>query len=43
MMINRFMQHQCASMLTALLLLFSISAAADSASIDPEALRASEI
>ena len=37
MMINRFIQQPCASMLTVLLLLFSISAAADSASIDPQA------
>ncbi len=37
MMINRFIQQPCANMLTVLLLLFSISAAAVSASIDPEA------
>lgn len=37
MMINRFMQRPCASMLSVLPLLFSISAAADSASINPQA------
>jgi hypothetical protein len=37
MMMNRFMQQQCASMLMALLLLFSIPGTADSAAIDPQA------
>ena len=34
---NRFIQYRCASTLTVLLLLFSISATADTATIDPEA------
>lgn len=36
-LMKRFLQLRCASMLTVLLLLFSISASADSANIDPQA------